>query len=125
MELATVANLFLGSFLLAQVSADRAVIACNLKALTAAERSEHARLSRLLAGAVSKRSPVEGGYVFSLELKLLPLPELATWVTLERKCCPFLRFLIEVTSGSETIGLTVSGGPGVKEFLESEFQLRR
>ena len=41
-------------------------------------------------------------------------------MTLERRCCPFFNFLIEVAAGG-AVHLTVRGPKGVKAVLEEEF----
>jgi hypothetical protein len=56
----------------------------------------------------------------------IPIPSIRNpyrfrnWVTLERLCCPFLNFLIEIDSAG-AVRLTVRGPKGVKEVLEEEF----
>lgn len=35
----------------------------------------------------------------------------------ERRCCPFLDFVIEVPAGAETVMLVVSGPDGTREFF--------
>ena len=42
--------------------------------------------------------------------------QVAEWITLERRCCPFLDFGLD-WFGAETVRLRLTGGPGVKAFL--------
>ena len=35
----------------------------------------------------------------------------------ERRCCPFLDFVIEIPAGADTVTLVVSGPEGTREFL--------
>jgi hypothetical protein len=42
---------------------------------------------------------------------------------LERKCCPFFSFTIEVEGGAGSTWLTLSGPPGLKEFIRLELGL--
>jgi hypothetical protein len=44
---------------------------------------------------------------------------LAEWIELERRCCPFLEFKIELPAAGASIVLHLSGGEGVKEFLST------
>jgi hypothetical protein len=44
---------------------------------------------------------------------------LAEWIAFERRCCPFLRFIVTV-DGGDRLDLTMSGDVGVKEFLRIE-----
>ena len=37
----------------------------------------------------------------------------------ERRCCPFLDFVIEIPAGAETVTLVVSGPEGTREFLRT------
>jgi hypothetical protein len=47
--------------------------------------------------------------------------ELAEFVLLERRCCPFLNFEITLHEGEDSIAVHLSGREGVKEFLAAEF----
>jgi hypothetical protein len=50
--------------------------------------------------------------------------EIAEWVDLEARCCPFLDFGLGVRGkGTGSVALALTGGPGVKEFLKMEFAL--
>ena len=102
---------------------------CNVGALTAPQRERHQKLGRLLRSAVVERAELESGYVFVLDLGRLPVDsagaafcvvEVAEWVDLESRCCPFLSFGIEVEPKAKTVRLRLTGGKGVKAFLESE-----
>ena len=95
-----------------------AVFACNLGALTAQERAQHARHTRLLVAAVAERQELPEGLRF--RLGGIDLPAVAEWVRLERRCCPFFRFAIEVEADLGPTWLTLSGAPGVKEFVQAE-----
>jgi hypothetical protein len=53
----------------------------------------------------------------------MDLTALAEWVRLERKCCPFFTFAIEVEGVTGATWLTLSGPPGVKEFIRLELGL--
>lgn len=37
----------------------------------------------------------------------------------ERRCCPFLDFVIEIPAGGETVTVVVSGPEGTREFLRT------
>jgi len=43
----------------------------------------------------------------------------AEWITLERRCCPFLDLGLD-WSASNRVSLTLTGGPGVKTFLAEQ-----
>src|SRR5262245_64834355 len=113
----------------AAASAAEDVFVCNVGALTASQRERHLRVGRLLRSAVVERAELDNGYVFVLDLGRLPVDpaggafcvvEVAEWVDLESRCCPFLSFGIEVEPRGKTVRLRLTGATGVKAFLESE-----
>src|SRR5262252_3587083 len=80
-------------------------LVCNVGALSPAQRERHQNLGRMLRSALVEKVELESGYVFVLDLGRLPLDsagapvcvvEVAEWVELESRCCPFLSFGIEV-----------------------------
>ena len=48
---------------------------------------------------------------------------LAEFITLERTCCPFFQFGLEVELGADSAWLQITGPEGVKPFLELEMGL--
>ena len=44
----------------------------------------------------------------------------AEWIGLERRCCPFFRFVLEVPAGEPVCHLTVDGEEGVRDAVELE-----
>ena len=102
-------------------AANSDTFACNLKALSHAERARHQELGRRLwRSALLDRRELTDGYSFQIDPTKTPLVEVAEWVSYEHKCCPFLRFRIDV-SEETSVWLTLSGRPGVKQFIEAEF----
>jgi hypothetical protein len=112
--------LFLGSLLAVRGHADRP-FACDLKALSTEERTHHKELSRQLASARMERRQVSDGYSFRIDSAKIPITRVAEWVELERKCCPFFRFQIELDGESRALWLTLRGREGIKKFIEIEF----
>src|SRR5579884_1832381 len=66
------------------------VFACNLKAISAAERPRYSELVKRIRAAIRTRSEIADGYAFKLDNKSVTLPEAAEWIGMERLCCPFL-----------------------------------
>ena len=99
------------------------VFACNMKALTHAERVQHAANARRLTTAVVETQEGERSFRFRIAQERMDLVALAEWVRLERKCCPFFSFTIEIEGGAGSTWLTLSGPPGVKEFIRLELGL--
>jgi hypothetical protein len=96
-------------------------IVCNLNALSPAERSHHAALSRKLAAATVENRELPDGLALRLSPTRMTLAELADWIEAERRCCPFLDFRVSLEREGGAFQLSLSGRPGVKELLQSEF----
>ncbi len=122
------------SVLLAAGGAARAgePLVCNLFALSDTERDRHHALGEKLMSAVTKVTELPDGYALSLDLKKLPVDaqgkpwcvvEVAQWVEMESRCCPFLDFGIELHGKGGLVTLRLTGGPGVKDFLKTELRL--
>lgn len=95
-------------------------IACDLNALAPAERERRRTLVRALAQAIVGSVELEHGFELGVDSARLDLPALAEWIALERRCCPFLHFRIELAAGDGAVTVALSGGDGVKDFLRSE-----
>jgi hypothetical protein len=98
-----------------------APIACRMDALTAAERARRSEVLALLLAQLASASETEDGIGF--ELRGGPMvPALAgEFVALEARCCPFIRFALEVAPEGGPVLLRLGGRPGVKEFLRVTF----
>ena len=94
---------------------------CNLKALTAVERSEHLQLARRLAASVSSAVEIAEGYAFEIDSRRVSVKDLATWTEFERRCCPFFDFILEWRREHGPVTLRLTGRDGVKQFIRSEF----
>jgi hypothetical protein len=118
------------SVALASAVPHSAPLVCNVSALSPAQRTRHTALSDKIRQAAAGRTELPNGYAIALDFSRLPLDaegepfcvvELAQWVDLESRCCPFLEFGIDVRSEGGSVSLRLTGGPGVKEFLAKEF----
>jgi hypothetical protein len=108
-------------------------LACDLHALSPAGRDRHERLGRLLASAAASKRELPNGWEIVLDLSKLPadaagqpfcVAEVAEWVDLESRCCPFLDFSIAVSGREKTVRLALTGtAPGIKEFLAEEIRM--
>ena len=95
--------------------------ACNMRAMTPAERTQHAALSHQLLRGVQEKRELPNGYA----LRLSPdqwLPA-ARWSALERNCCPFFAFGLACDANGGPVWLRITGAPGAKAFLREEFGL--
>ncbi len=61
------------------------------------------------------------GFVFRFPLRESMLQDLAEIIDLERKCCPFLSFSLNLESGKDTVSLELTGADGTKEMIKSLF----
>jgi len=92
-------------------------IACNLKALTAEQRKQLEHLGELAISAITSSRELPDGYAFRLDPHKASLMEVAEWLDLWRRCCPFYEFQIDFHAADASIWLSVKGRPGVKEFI--------
>ncbi|MFL5806860.1 MAG: hypothetical protein ACJ8CR_34670 [Roseiflexaceae bacterium] len=95
-------------------------IACDLTAIPAGEREAHELLARqLFFETVPERQELPDGYAFRFRADQYPV--LAEFIANERRCCPFFRFTLEVTPAQGPLWLRLTGGDGVKDFIQSAF----
>lgn len=97
------------------------VFACNLKAISAAERPRYNDLVKRIRTAIRSRREIANGYVFKVDSKALTLPEAAEWVSMERLCCPFLTLQLTASGNQADWLLTLTGPEGVKPLITTEF----
>jgi hypothetical protein len=99
---------------------DSAPLACNLNAISTAQRPRYNHLVKRLRIAVHGRSELLDGFAYKLDTTKIALPEVAEWITMERLCCPFLTFQLDV-KGDGASQLTMRGREGTKAILREEF----
>jgi len=103
-------------------SSEPSLFACRLAALTPQERTRHRDLrARLERGAVSVTEDADG-YTFHLADDVKPA-DVVAWIEMERKCCPFLRFTLDMPEEDGPSRLRIWGVPGVKAFLAAELHI--
>lgn len=95
-----------------------APIACDLTALSTAQRERRRLLALKIHAAVTGRRELADGYALRIARDKVSVGELGDWISLESRCCPFLRFA-PAQDGDE-FWLHLTGRAGVKEFLRSE-----
>lgn len=105
-------------------AASAETFACNMKALSREERQRYGVLAEKIGGArVSVRESAEG-YDVTLKLDPLTLREIAEWIELEARCCPFFTFNVELRGGAPNAVLRLTGAKGVKAFIREELGLK-
>ena len=98
-------------------------IACNLLGLTAAERARQKELHKQLFSKVERVRELPNGYAVGLPGSKETILAVAEFITLERTCCSFFRFELEVGRQEEPVWLRITGAEGVKDFLKTQFKL--
>ena len=101
----------------------QAVFACDLRALTAEQRARHKELRARLERVTTQVTEEPEGYTFEYAADIAPTT-VAEWVDLERKCCPFLRFTVDIPEDTGSLRLHVWGTAGVKAFLAAEMNIQ-
>ena len=80
----------------------------------------HLAKSRELFLQIQETRELSNGYEFRFGDESEVLRRLAEFVSLEKLCCPFLRFEIEVEAESGPVWLRLTGHEGVKAFIREE-----
>lgn len=97
-------------------------IACDLTALTPEQRDHHRQLFDALQRATEEVRELPDGYAFRYAGGDAMWLKAAEFVTLERRCCPFLRFALELNLEDASICLHLTGNEQVKAFLDQRLQ---
>jgi len=92
-------------------------IACNLRALTPAQRKQLEQLGEHVISAITASRELNDGYAFRVDPHKASLMDVAQWLDVWRRCCPFYEFQIDFHAADAGIRLSVKGRPGVKEFI--------
>ncbi len=94
-------------------------LACVPGAIPARERAGHfALLARLFGESARSRERLSDGYRYTFDSDALD--DLTAFAANERRCCPFLRFALEIAPSEGPIVLQLTGPAGVHEFLDAE-----
>jgi len=119
----TIPQFLLPAFLLTCVCAAQVPLACNLKAFTHDERLEWRKLiDEVRAAAAVPPQELTYGYAFKINPSQVSITKVAQWIDLERKCCPFLDFQVDLHGANGSLSLALTGGKGVKEFIAEDFR---
>jgi hypothetical protein len=104
-----------------EVTESATPVACTLGAFTPEEQKRHSELMVTLIPILQSPRELENGYAFPLAASPQQFVDVAEWITLERKCCPFLQFDLQWFPQTNTPELRLTGGPGVKEFIAAQW----
>ena len=95
-------------------------LACDMTAIPSEQRQTHLTASRELFSQIRETRELSEGYQFQFADEPKVLSRLVEFVALEKLCCPFLNFAIEIEAESGPIWLRLTGREGVKEFIREE-----
>ena len=95
-------------------------LACDMGAIPLAQRQAHLTASKELFAKIEEFRELANGYVFRFAIGPHLIVELAEFISLEKLCCPFLNFLVEVEQDGGPVWLRLTGRDGVKAFIREE-----
>ena len=95
-------------------------LACDMSVLSPAQRQTHLTNSRELFSKVQAIRELPDGYKFQFADDSNAIMKVAEFVTLEKLCCPFLNFAVEVEAEGGPITVRLTGREGVKAFIREE-----
>ena len=94
--------------------------ACDMSAIAPEQRTAHfANIDQLFRTVESIRE-LPDGYTFQLPNQPEVLLAATQFITLERLCCPFFGFGLEIEPEGGAIRLSLTGREGVKPFIMAE-----
>jgi hypothetical protein len=108
-------------FVLLPMAFAEAPFACNLKAFQPEERKEWRRLIDHVMMSVTAVKQLPDGYALTVDTKQASIVEVAQWIDLERKCCPFFNFEVSMHGENGALTLALKGREGVKQFIAEDF----
>jgi hypothetical protein len=96
-------------------------IACEVGGLDAQQRSRQRAVLAALRSSFQEVREMPEGYAFRLPASASSILTVAEFISLERVCCPFLDFTLEVGREGGPLWLRLGGREGGKEFLGALF----
>ena len=94
-------------------------IACDMSVLSQLQRERHLATSRELFSGLKQIRELPNGYEFRLDGPSV-IVRVGEFISLERLCCPFLNFGLDVEAENGSVWLRLSGRDGVKAFVREE-----
>src|SRR5690349_1259027 len=91
-----------------------------MTAIPIEQRPVHLAKSRELFSQIDETRELPNGYEFRFADDPNVLTRLVDFISLEKLCCPFLRFEIAVEAENGPVWLRLTGRDGVKEFIQEE-----
>ena len=95
-------------------------LACDMSAIAPDQREEHFATSREVFSSVVSVRELTNGYAFELGNDPDVIVKAAQFISLEKLCCPFLNFALEIKADGGPVWLRLRGPEGVKAFIREE-----
>jgi len=99
-------------------------LTCNMAAFNTEQGERHQILFQQIFESIKEIQNLLDGYAFRLPMESSLCVAVAEFITLERLCCPFLNFVLEVEPGDGPLWLKLTGPDGVKQVLRAELGLQ-
>jgi hypothetical protein len=96
-------------------------LACDLSALTPAERKRLGELGPILRQLKTGVRELKGGYEFMFPSDTKTLALVTEWAGQERLCCPFFEIGIRLGRDGGPLAVQLTGRDGTKEFIRDDF----
>ena len=93
--------------------------ACRANALDKTQRKRQQELIELVRRSAQETRELPDGFAFRLVSDPALFQRAAEWVSLERRCCPFVHFTLEWKE-DDSVWVRFTGPAGVKPFLAAE-----
>jgi hypothetical protein len=105
-------------------TANESPLACDFTAMTAGQRERRQTLAQHLHTAIQEVRELPDGYAFRFPAEPALCLTVAEFMTLERLCCPFFTFELELEREGGPLWLRLTGREGVKQFLRAELGVK-
>jgi hypothetical protein len=94
--------------------------ACDMTAIEVSKRGQHIATIDALFRSTGEIREMPNGYAFRLPNESDVLVKAAEFIALERLCCPFFGFSLEIEPEGGALWLRLTGREGVKPFIQAE-----
>jgi hypothetical protein len=96
-----------------------ALLACNMGAMTPAQRKSHDKIGKQLRKAVKEVKELPDGYAFRYAPDPVLFMATAEFITLESRCCSFYHFRLEKEPGEGPMWLRITGSKEAKPIIKA------
>ena len=93
--------------------------ACRANALDKTQRRRQQALLDTVRRTTLGKHELPDGLALSFPADGAIFLQLAEWISLERRCCPFVEFALEWKQ-DDTVSVRLTGQPGVKQVIAAE-----